>query len=93
MSEQKRKYQIQNWRAYNAALVDCGSLMVWLDDAVLERWHETERTGQRGAPKRYTDWVVQCGLVMREVFHLPLRALEGLLCSLVDADSHEVVAA
>ncbi len=51
-NEQKRKYRIQNWRAYNAALVERGPLTVWLDDAVLERWHETERTGRRSAPKR-----------------------------------------
>lgn len=44
----------------------------------MERWHATERTGRRGAPKRDSDWAVPWGWVMREVFHWPLRALEGL---------------
>ncbi|NMQ20958.1 hypothetical protein E4P82_18230 [Candidatus Competibacter phosphatis] len=74
---------MRNWRAYNAALVDRGSLTVGWDETALERWHETERTRRRSAPKRDTDWAAQWGLVMRKVFHWPLRALEGLLRSLL----------
>ncbi|HMR03824.1 MAG TPA: IS5 family transposase [Candidatus Competibacter phosphatis] len=83
MNEQTQKYRIRNGRSYNAALVDRGSLTVWWDEAVLERWHETERTGRRGAPKRDSDWAVPWGWVMRDVFHGPLRALEGLPRSLL----------
>jgi len=45
--------------------------------------YETERTARRGAPRRYADVAVQCGLVIREVFRLPLRALTGFLDLLV----------
>lgn len=83
MNEQKRKYRVTNWRAYNAALVARGSLTVWFDEAAVAGWYETERTGRRGAPRRYAAVAVQCGLVIREVFHLPLRALTGFLGSLV----------
>lgn len=83
MNEQKRKYRVTNWRAYNAALVARGSLTVWFDEAAVAGWYETERTGRRGAPRRYAEVAVQCGLVVREVFHLPLRALTGFLGSLV----------
>ena len=69
MSEHKHKYRIRNWRAYNAALVERGSLTVWFDEAHRGRWYETERSGQRGAPRWYSDLAVQCGLVIREVFH------------------------
>lgn len=72
-----------NWRAYNAALVARGSLTVWFDEAAVAGWYETARTGRRGAPRRYADVALQCGLVIREVFHLPLRALTGFLGSLV----------
>ena len=83
MSEQKRRYRVTNWRAYNAALVARGSLTVWFDEAAVASWYETECTGRRGAPRRYADVAVQCGLVIREVFRLPLRALTGFLESLV----------
>lgn len=83
MSKQKQQYRIRNWQAYNAALVERGSLTVWFEDSHRARWYETARSGRRGAPRRYSDIAVQCGLVIREVFHLPLRATEGLMQSLV----------
>ena len=73
----------QNWRAYNAALVERGSLTMWFDDTHRARWYETAQSGRRGAPHRSSDMAVQCGLVIREVFHLPLRALEGLMRSII----------
>ena len=83
MSKQKQRYRIRNWRAYNAALVERGSLTVWFDDTHQTQWYETVQSGRRGAPRRYSDVAVQCGLVMREVFHLPLRALEGFMQSVI----------
>ena len=83
MNEQRRKYRVTNWRAYNAALVARGSLTVWFDEAAVAGWNERGRTGRRGAPRHYADVAIQCGLVIREVFHLRLRALTGFLDSLV----------
>ena len=83
MSKQKQKYRIRNWRAYNAALVERGSLTVWFEDSHRAQWYETAQSGRRGAPRRYSDVAVQCGLVIREVFHLPLRAMEGLMRSII----------
>ena len=83
MSKQKQKYRIRNWRAYNAALVERGSLTVWFEDSHQAQWYETTRSGRRGAPRRYSGIAVQCGWVIREVFHLPLRATEGLMQSLI----------
>ncbi|MEZ5575067.1 MAG: transposase [Candidatus Competibacteraceae bacterium] len=82
MSKQKQKYRIRNWRAYNAALVERGSLTVWFDDTHRAQWYETAQSGRRGAPRRYSDGLCN-GLVIREVFHLPLRAMEGLMRSII----------
>ena len=82
-ADPKRTYRIKNWRAYNAAPVACGSLTLWFNEAAVARWYKAVRTGQRGAPRRYADIAVQCGLVIREVFHLPLRVLTGFLGSRV----------
>ena len=77
----KADYRIKNWREYNKALVNPGSLTFWFVEAAIAAWGETERTGRRGAPRRYSDVAVECALPLREVFHLPLRATEGLIRS------------
>ena len=42
-------YRIRNWPDYNAALAARGSLDIWVDEAVLSEWKNTEKTGKRGA--------------------------------------------
>lgn len=78
----KRKYRIRNWHDYNTALVQRGSLTLWLAQGVLQDWRNQERTGKRGRPRLYTDQAIACALRLREVYRLPLRATEGLLRSL-----------
>ncbi len=82
-SKKKRKYRIRNWHDYNTALVQRGSLTLWLNQDVLQNWHNQERTGKRGKPRFYSEQAILCALRLREVYRLPLRATEGLLRSLV----------
>ncbi len=83
-SPKKRStFRTRNWREYNAALVQRGSLTLWVDEAVLEAWRNHERSGQPGAPRTYTDTAISTGLTLKVVYHLPLRATEGLLRSLL----------
>lgn len=37
----KEKYKVTNWKAYNKALVERGSLTLWIDDEVVEDWYHT----------------------------------------------------
>ncbi len=83
MEKQKRRYKITNWSAYNEALVNRGSLTLWIEDSQIECWHKAERSGYRGSPMTYSDVAIQCSLMIREVFKLALRATEGFLRSLV----------
>jgi hypothetical protein len=80
---QKKRYHVRNWKDYNEALVKRGYLNFWFDEEVIRQWHVIENTGKRGRPKVYSDIAVQCALTIREVFHLPLRATEGLIRSLI----------
>jgi hypothetical protein len=41
-----QRYRIQNWSAYNKALVGRGSLTVWFDDESIAKWHNSELSGQ-----------------------------------------------
>jgi hypothetical protein len=79
MTKQTNKtYRIRNWAEYNRALVNRGSLTIWFEEAP-EKWLETKRTGNKGRPRTYSDEAILCALVIRAVFHLPLRALQGFL--------------
>jgi len=81
--KKKRHYRIRNWPDYNTALVQRGSLTLWLGKDVLQEWRNQQRTGKRGKPRLYSDQAITCALRLREVYRLPLRATEGLLRSLI----------
>jgi hypothetical protein len=79
----KRQYRIHNWHDYNTALVQRGSLTLWLKKDVQLQWYNQQRTGKSGKPRVYSDQAIACVLRLREVYSLPLRATEGMLRSLV----------
>jgi hypothetical protein len=73
-----KKYRIRNWPEYNRALVNRGSLTIWFEDAP-QKWLEKQRKGVKGRPRTYSDDAILCALVVRAVYHLPLRMLRGFL--------------
>jgi IS5 family transposase len=79
----KQTYRLRNWSDYNKALVERGSLSIWISEDVLQAWKSTARTGQRGRPTAYTDAAILCMATMAEVYRLPLRATQGLTRSVV----------
>jgi Transposase DDE domain len=79
----KRPYRVRNWREYNKALVARGSLTLWIDQQVLDGWNEQEHRGTPGCPRTYSDRAIEAALVLRSVYHLPLRATQGLMQSIV----------
>lgn len=86
----KRQYRIRNWRDYNAALVRRGSLTLWVEQGVVNRWRDTASPARRGRRRLYSDLAITCALTLREVYHLPLRSTQGLISSilrLLGADS------
>jgi hypothetical protein len=81
--ESKTEYRVRNWPEYDRALVQRGSLTVWFDEAYIKEHWTPPGTGKRGAPWVYSDLAIQRLLVLKAVFHLPYRALEGLARSLM----------
>lgn len=77
-----RRYQINNWSEYNKALVKRGSLTVWVEEGVTDEWFASNQEDKKGRPKIYSDGAILMMLVLREVFHLPLRALQGFVISI-----------
>jgi transposase len=79
--KKKTSYRIRNWSTYNAALIARGSLTLWVDEAAVQAWRYTGPT-QRGGQYVYAEAAIKCVLTLRVVYHLALRATEGLARSL-----------
>jgi len=77
------KHRVRNWTAYNKALIDRGSLTLWVDEQAISGWRREDKHSGRGRPKFYTDTAIECALVVPTVFHLSLRATQGSLESVV----------
>ena len=74
-------YRIRNWKQYNEALVNRGSLTLWVDQDTLRSWRYGG-PAQQGAQFEYSDLAIECLLTLRAVFHLTPRATEGFARSL-----------
>lgn len=78
----KTQYRIRNWRAYDAALRQRGSLTFWIDDEVLTGWVNTPKTGKRGASRTYSDLAIATMSTIGSVMNLRGRQSEGFMGSL-----------
>jgi hypothetical protein len=78
----KANYRVENWRAYDAALRERGSLTAWVTPEAITAW-APPRTGRRGRPQAYADLAVETGLMLRLAFARPWRQTEGLLRSIM----------
>jgi len=76
----KPKYRTTNWKEYNAALKERGSLLVWLDEGMC--WHGRP-TGKRGRCKKYSEAAIQYCLTIKSLFNLGLRQAMGMAQSLL----------
>jgi hypothetical protein len=79
----KRQSRIRDWRHYNKALVSRGSLTLWVEGRPLGAWRDYSTPSRRGRRRTYTDVAITCALTLREVYGLPLRATQGLVCSVL----------
>jgi len=79
----KAKYRVHNWKEYNKSLIQRGSITVWFSEDAIKQWCAEKEEGRKGHPVIYSDNAILTALMIRSVFHLPLRALQGFLTSLV----------
>jgi hypothetical protein len=79
----KARYKVTNWRDYEAGLRKRGSLTIWFSDDAVEAWRAAPRTTP-GGQARYSDLAIETSLILRTVFHQPLRQTEGLVGSLLE---------
>lgn len=76
------RYKIRNWSDYNKALIQRGSITIWIEQEALKKWFSSYHTCQAGRPETYSDDAILMLLVLRETYKLTLRSLEGFVTSL-----------
>ena len=74
------RYRTTNWSAYNAALRQRGSLLIWLDKEMA--WHAPNE-GRPGRPPVFSNAAIQFCLSIKVLFKLPLRQTAGMVASLL----------
>lgn len=79
----KKKHKVRNWKEYNQALVDRGSILFWINEEAIKNWEERHKTGKRGKPRIFSNTAIETALTLAQVFHMPLRTTEGFLKSIL----------
>jgi hypothetical protein len=74
-------YNITNWSHYNHALIQRGSLSVWISEEAAQRWRY-DGPPQWGTDPVYSDFAIETCLRLRLVYDLPLRQTQGFVASL-----------
>jgi hypothetical protein len=78
----KHTYRIRNWKEYNRSLIERGNITLWFENDALNKW-VLPNAGDRGRPRVYSDDAILCALMVKAIYRLPLRALEGFLHSMI----------
>lgn len=75
-------YRIRNWPEYNKALIQRGSISIWIDEKAVKSWFSSYHTCRAGRPATYSDEAILMLLILREVYKRTLRNLQGFVQSL-----------
>lgn len=81
-TKKKDKYKISNWKQYNESLKSRGDITIWIGNDIAKQW-AYEGVQERGGKKIYTELAIKTCLIVRKVYHLPLRQTEGFISSLM----------
>lgn len=78
------RYRTRNWKDYNRALKQRGSLTIWINTDAIEKWTSDELTGEPGASPKYTDLAIETMAMAQAVYGLPGRQTQGFLQSVFE---------
>ncbi|MBY7812593.1 IS5 family transposase [Vibrio fluvialis] len=76
----KPRYKTTNWHQYNNSLIKRGSLTFWIDEEAINQWKQSKQY-KRGRPRQFSDLAITTALMVKRIFSLPLRALQGFIDS------------
>ncbi|EKF9161622.1 IS5 family transposase [Vibrio cholerae] len=76
----KPRYKTNNWKQYNQALINRGSLTFWIDEEAISEWKQGKQN-KRGRPRVFSDLAITTALMVKRIFSMPLRASQGFMDS------------
>ncbi|MGV3002805.1 IS5 family transposase [Vibrio sp. E150_018] len=76
----KPRYKTTNWKQYNKALINRGSLTFWIDEEAIREWKQSKQK-KRGRPRFISDLAITTALMMKRIFSMPLRTRQGFINS------------
>ena len=77
----KPRYKTTNWNQYNQSLINRHSLTFWIDEEAISGWAQSKQN-KRGRPLRFSGLAITTALMVKRVFSMPLRALQGVIDSI-----------
>jgi Transposase DDE domain len=78
----RQRHRVANWRDYDAALRNRGSLTIWFTQEALAGWKAQPRKTP-GGQRHFSDLAIETALTLRAVFRRALRQSEGLIGSIM----------
>lgn len=72
----------RKWSNYNRALIARGEITFWFSEDQAGQW-EASPSHRQGRPQKFADTAIECVLMIRAFFKLPLRATQGFVASLL----------
>lgn len=60
----------------------CGNVTFWVDDSAVKSWKCTTHQGKRGRGFQYSDTAIETALMIKGIFSLSLRDLQGFIDSI-----------
>lgn len=77
----KPRYKTTNWKYYNQALINHGSLTFGIDEKNVQLWRLIKQRN-RGRSRLFSDLAVTTALMVKRVFSMPLRDRQGVILSI-----------
>lgn len=80
-NSKKKKYRVKNWSEYNKALINRGSIELFISPDAIKAW-KARAEGKPGHPKKYSDNAIKTVLMIKAIFRMPLRQTQGFIQSI-----------
>ncbi|EPB0671264.1 transposase, partial [Vibrio mimicus] len=74
----KPRYKTNNWKQYNQAFINRGSVTFWIDEEAIREWKQGKQN-KRGRPRIFSDLAITTALMVKRIFSMPLRASQGFM--------------
>lgn len=78
-SPRKDSHKVQNWQSYNDSLKKRGKITIWFSPRLLHIWKSIDVRKVSVGEQTYPDVVIEFCLVIKHIYHLPLRQTIGFV--------------